>query len=745
MIDFMKFDQDALRKAMGIAAPHALEPPSQGMINAERKRIVRQILSRKFEGINLYKALPISEQFHACNAEKRIVTGSNRCLAGCQEIYDPVAKSYRKVSEIDSDFHVYSVNPDTGCREIRRACKPFVKGIGTLYRFTLSNGQTLSATKEHHVVDAGGRWISFSNAIGGHPLAVCHEISSHHKIPLNLLQEQDQESSFVTSHPPLFVGINSSSNCTLLSYESLGVGEIWDFTVEPYANYVAGGLINANSSKTFSVSAEATRAWLACDPYNKFRPSNGNSIFVGLDLDHCAMFWRKCSQPGQFKIIPDEHTGMWRAVRPDPNNPLQLDPYDIAYSDRWKDAPPLISNRNIKTIAWEDRGKGIPRYVTFKTNWRCLFRSSDGKAAQGDAFDLAIFDEEQSSLEWYYEIVRGLVGQHVQTGWHPKLIWSATSQVANIELANLRDRAAVSDPGVMQFDMLLRDNPYFTEQAKAEFEASLPENERLTRIEGIPAMTVRRIYPTYSPMVDVEDGGHGCEPFEVDPAKYCRYAIIDPGISHCTTLFVLVDDQEKHVTVYDGFQLSSATANKWAVEMKLRENGRQFEAMVIDARMGEQSPMVQHKTTVAQEYWKSLQEVDCIPRQRGPFYGFYPSNNNIEARCECLRSWMEIRGDGPFAGTPVLRVMRGQVPKLDREIRMAATDPKNDKKRMKLAKVPCDHIDALEYAAAFKPRYHSPGKVIVDDESEALVKYKAWKTNHERREARETTGVSMYR
>jgi hypothetical protein len=258
-------------------------------------------------------------------------------------------------------------------------------------------------------------------------------------------------------------------------------------------------------------------------------------------------------------------------------------------------------------------------------------------------------------------------------------------------------------------------------------------------------MVLRRIYPTYSPHLDVDNGGHGCEPFEVDPAKFCRYAVIDPGITHCTVTFWAVDDQEKHVTLYDAFQLRGATASRCAEEIKLREHGRPFEAIVIDARMAGQTPMTQFKTTVAQEYWAALVNAGCMPRQRGPFYGFFPSNNDMEARCECLKRWMEVRGSGPFAGTPVLRVMRGMVPKFDREVRMASTDPKNDKKRLKLEKVACDHLDTGEYIAAFNPRYHSPGQPIPEEESPAIAMYREWAAKQNRREAQEVGGVSMYR
>lgn len=96
-----------------------------------------------------------------------LVGGGNRCLAGCQEIYDPVAKASKRVDEIDGEFHVYSVNPETGETEIKRACQPFVKSFGELLRVTLSNGEIVHVTPEHRVVSRDGQWVSVNQAWRG--------------------------------------------------------------------------------------------------------------------------------------------------------------------------------------------------------------------------------------------------------------------------------------------------------------------------------------------------------------------------------------------------------------------------------------------------------------------------------------------------------------------------------------------------------------------------------------------------
>jgi hypothetical protein len=90
-------------------------------------------------------------------------TGVSFCLggngAGClgaeQEIYDPVLKVSRKVSEIDSNFHVWARTKD-GQTVIAKASQPRVYGTEDLYRVTLHTGEQITVTLGHRVLTESG-------------------------------------------------------------------------------------------------------------------------------------------------------------------------------------------------------------------------------------------------------------------------------------------------------------------------------------------------------------------------------------------------------------------------------------------------------------------------------------------------------------------------------------------------------------------------------------------------------------
>ncbi len=453
------------------------------------------------------------------------------------------------------------------------------------------------------------------------------------------------------------------------------------------------------SSKSQTGAAEGCRAWQGCDPYDKFVRYNGNALVVGRDEDQVAMLWRKCAEPGAFKKIRDEHTRKWRAVRPDPNDLLHLDPYDLAYQETWCDAAPMIAPRMLAgRIAWDDRAKGIPRVVKFTTGWTVLFRSSGGRPPMGDHYHFVWFDEHLENEQFYYESRRGLVGLDEIPRHTPKLIWTATAQAFNPQLQELREKAEAGAEYVDAFQFLIKDNPYVPDAEKQAFYESLPEDERDVRYHGKYAAAGRLVYPTYSPM-----GIHGCEPFEIPP-HWTRYVWVDPGRQHCGCLFFAIDPDEKHVYVYDGFDLRHGTAQTWAAEVKKRETEHSFEAFGIDQQMGKETP-VGHAVNVAYHYFQALQEIGVKPRTQGPLRGFFPGSPDIPAREEAVLRWLSIRGDSPFAGTPILQVMRGTVPKLDRQLHHARMDHKRENKRAEMQE---DVLVTLEYFAAFDPKYHEP-------------------------------------
>ena len=335
------------------------------------------------------------------------------------------------------------------------------------------------------------------------------------------------------------------------------------------------------SSKSESAAAECCRAWQGCDPHGKYPLRGGNSLVVGRELDDLARLWRTCAE-SSFKMIRDEHTKLWRAVRPDPADPTQLDPFDIAYREKWRDAPPLLAPRMIASVAWDSAGKKIPRTVTFTTGWSSLWRSSNGNPPLGDHYNLVHFDEQLENELFYDEANRGLV-QLVSDGMYaPKGFWSATSQTTNIQLDELRTAAEAGVSYVTAFKTTIDLNPYVTDVAKAEFYESLDEDERAVRYYGKSAISRRRIYGIYDPQ-----GIHGCEPFAIPPT-WCRFLALDPGTDHCATTFYAVDPQDQYVFLYDAFDLRNAYSDDWAVAVKRLQCETRFEAWVIDQQIGQQ-------------------------------------------------------------------------------------------------------------------------------------------------------------
>ncbi len=247
----------------------------------------------------------------------------------------------------------------------------------------------------------------------------------------------------------------------------------------------------------------------------------------------------------------------------------------------------------------------------------------------------------------------------------------------------------------------MSDNPYIPDDEKSTFFEGLSEDERHFRWYGLPAAEMARVYPGYDPQ-----GTHGCEPFTVDISRWARYVALDPGRRHCGTVFFAIDPEEKHVWIYDAFDLLSAHAQTWAGEVAKRQYDTRFEAFVIDQQMGKQIRPGAAQNT-AQHYWAALSAAGVQPKSEGSLSGFYPGTNDISAREEAVLGWLAIRGTGPFAGSSTLQIMKGISPQLDRQFRDAVHDKgRRSKKRAQ------DILVCVEYMAGFTPRYRVPSPII---------------------------------
>lgn len=476
------------------------------------------------------------------------------------------------------------------------------------------------------------------------------------------------------------------------------------------------------SAKTHHGLVEIARAVTGQDPYDKYPKTGGRAIIVGFDGDHLAdPIYTKLFRPGEFKLIRDEHTQAWRPVRPDPNNPRQLDPYDVANREHWVDAPPIIPERLIADQAWDRANKLIPRLTTLTTGWTILWRSSKGRPPRGRQIHLVYLDEDiQHTNAWVNELIPRLV-KHGGS-----LIWAATHQEGGPELYEMTEKADAGSEHIDAFRLRIIDNPFISDEQREFFLNTLTtEEDVMVRYHGESAVVGRKLYRDYSP-----NGIHGCEPFPFPITTWCRYVFLDPGAQRCAALIVAVDPEERHCWVIDGIDIRQGDATRMAAEIKSRENGVRYEAIIIDQQAGKQTPMGHDaRDRTAPYYWRALAAAGVIPRVQGPIAGFFPSCNDVHAREEALKAWLQIRGTGPFAGTPVLQVVRGAIPELDRQISLAQYV--THKRRLDKTE---DLLDCLEYAAAYNPTFQRPDPVRVPSvpHSRSVEQRFADKQRHER-------------
>jgi len=447
------------------------------------------------------------------------------------------------------------------------------------------------------------------------------------------------------------------------------------------------------------------------DPYDKYPKTGGSSLVVGADLDHLALQWRAVSEEGLFYLIRDERTNLWRAVRPDPNDPTRIDQYDDAYREKWKPAPPLILRRQISNIAMEDSKKGVPRVVDFPNGWHSLWRPSNGHPQKGAHYNSVWLDEDMTNEQFYEESNRGLVGLNEQPKWSPKGIWSATPQTDNMKLIELRELADAGAEHIKSFFYGIDQNPYVPEAERRAFFESMNEDERQVRYYGRSAIEGRYVYSMYD-----AHGLHGCEPGDV-PENSARYLFVDPGSTCAGCLMLAVDPEEKHAWVYDGFTLAHCTTQQYAGEVAARCGDIMFECGVIDQQAGRCAAGYGGELTNAKQWWDALIRAGVHFRTQGDIggSGFFASCPDIAARQSALQDWMLPRDSGEWRGTPKLKVVRGCFPDLDKQIRHASMVQVKRTDRTirteKRAHRKEDGLVCLEYAAAFNPSYREPERI----------------------------------
>jgi hypothetical protein len=202
----------------------------------------------------------------------------------------------------------------------------------------------------------------------------------------------------------------------------------WEFLAAA-SSYKGRVVLAANRTGKSDIGAyDMCLAITGQHPYRKY-PNEGNAIIVGLDFNMI----RDVDLPAFRKFLPQR------------------------FKSKFYKQPPI----------WECSDG--------KRRWTVGFKSSDSDPMkfEGTRLDKAWFDEEPKKTQIFTSVERGLV----DTGgdW----TFTATPLLGTAWLKALSERK-----NVFSVSGRMINNPYLPEEEVVEYAKSLPEDERLVRIEG---------------------------------------------------------------------------------------------------------------------------------------------------------------------------------------------------------------------------------------------------------------------
>lgn len=489
-------------------------------------------------------------------------------------------------------------------------------------------------------------------------------------------------------------------------------------------------LVGSNrAGKTTVAEAEIAAIATGLDPYQKRPASNQIIGCVGKNETHLSdPMWKKLWWPGAFSIIQDAETGLWRSVRPDPNDPLHLDPSDLLRRKEWKPAPPLLPPHMVTKRAYLKKNLDIPKRVELSNGTIIMFAASGGQPWQGINLDVFAPDEEMENVKW---IPEGLARLTEREGL---FIASFTPQAATPEYFEMHQKVVEGVEGYDEFELLIEDNPYISDKAKRDFYNRLKHDpdELAVRYYGRWAILGRKVYPTYDARV------HGVTPFD-PPDNWMRVMAVDPGsVIQAAMLAAIpppaedeVDAQQPAEEVDDyapppkkqptgtpteihfyGEVLHRAgTARTFAEACKSAMGNHAFEVFIIDKKAGDQTSMGRGNT-VADHYSEEFARLGISSRRTRT--GFFFGSPDVTARELSLKSWLEHGPNHP----PTLKVHVDALPHFDAHMKNRYYKKSDPTKRE--TRTEHDLTDCAEYIAAFFDQglyyhYSVPPKESEDD------------------------------
>jgi len=178
-------------------------------------------------------------------------------------------------------------------------------------------------------------------------------------------------------------------------------------------------------------------------------------------------------------------------------------------------------------------------------------------------------------------------------------------------------------------------------------------------------------------------------------------------------LFAAVPPDESMLLIYDQIYARQCNAVIFGEWMKRKCYGQQFHSFIIDMHGGRIREIGSGRLPV-ELYTEQLRANEVKSTVTGS--SFLAGCDDIQARMVATQTYMHIRPDG----SPKLRVLRGAVPDLERELKRykkktqylagmhVVTDAPNTRGDVHACQ-------CLEYMCAYRPKYHKPANIAPDE------------------------------
>lgn len=480
------------------------------------------------------------------------------------------------------------------------------------------------------------------------------------------------------------------------------------------------------SGKSLCTFVEDARAVCGKDPYDKYPKKDGVLVIVGKNWNHIGVtVYPMLFKAGAFKIIKDATTGAWRAFDP---------VADAGRVSETKPSPPLIPPRLIKSTSWVNKASRHIQSCTLTNGWEIYFYSSDGEIPQGFKAHRVHIDEDVERGEDWVQEMQGRLPDYKGV-----FCWSAMPHSKNDAIRLLSERAddlvekGVENPNIVKFHLRFLDNPHIDgeEKTKAlEGWAALGADVLRMRSEGEFLNDSYLCYPSFAMHV------HGYERGDLEknvvPHDWTRFAAVDPGASVTSVLFGAVPPDEDMLLIYDQLYIRNCNAVIFGEQMAEKCKGQSFYAFIIDMHGGRLRDIGSGRQVVEQ-YTEQLRLKGVSSETTG--HSFIAGCDDIPARMSAVRTYLHIR---PEKSTPILRVLKGSCPDLEREIKkyrrktvnVAGVDVVTD---TPITRGEVHACQCLEYLCAYRPRYHKPKNV-----TSAEPWYVEWQRRRKKRMAAES-------